>query len=148
MQRLFISRARQPASAVPRPTRRSGTSRVKTVTVGERLSVGLVRFDPMRRPNRSTQVIVTPRAIERRILLVRGEKVMLDSDLAALYGMPTKRLNQAVTRNAERFPPDFSFRLTPEEAATSTSTNLRSQIVTSSQGHGGRRTLPRAFTEA
>lgn len=66
---------------------------------------------------------------------------MLDADLAELYGVPTKALNQAVTRNSRRFPFDFSFRLTRSETA-----NLKSQSVTSSS-HGGRRTLPRAFTE-
>lgn len=67
---------------------------------------------------------------------------MLDSDLADLYGVPTKVFNQAVQRNAERFPDDFSFQLTPQEFAA-----LRSQIVTSKVGHGGRRYLPFAFTE-
>jgi len=66
---------------------------------------------------------------------------MLDSDLAALYRVPTKRLNEAVKRNKERFPADFMFRLTKEETE-----NLKSQFATSSE-HGGRRTLPYAFTE-
>lgn len=66
---------------------------------------------------------------------------MLDSDLAALYRVPTRVLNQAVKRNKERFPADFMFRLTKEETE-----NLKSQFVTSSE-HGGRRTLPYAFTE-
>ena len=66
--------------------------------------------------------------IERRILHIRGHKVMLDADLAELYGAPTKRLNEAVRRNAARFPEDFMFRLTAEEAE-----NLRSQIATSKQ---------------
>jgi hypothetical protein len=65
--------------------------------------------------------------IEARILLLRGERVMLDADLAELYGVATKVLIQAVKRNAERFPLDFMFHLTREEVA-----NLRSQIVTSS----------------
>jgi hypothetical protein len=78
--------------------------------------------------------------IESRIFLVRGQKVMLDADLAELYGVPTKTLNQAIKRNAERFPEDFMFQLTAEEAA-----NLRSQFVTSSWG--GRRYFPFAFTE-
>ncbi|MDP9245929.1 MAG: ORF6N domain-containing protein [Chloroflexota bacterium] len=68
---------------------------------------------------------------------------MLDADLAALYGVPTKQLNQAVRRNSNRFPSDFMFRLTTDETA-----NLMSQIVTSSSAlHGGRRKLPLAFTE-
>ena len=80
--------------------------------------------------------------IERRIHVVRGLRIMLDSDLAALYGVPTKVLKQAVKRNSERFPEDFAFELTQQEFA-----NLRSQIVTSSLGHGGHRYLPWAFTE-
>jgi len=63
--------------------------------------------------------------IERCILLIRGEKVMLDADLAQLYGVETRTLLQAVKRNADRFPPDFAFQLTPEEFD-----NLRSQITT------------------
>ena len=80
--------------------------------------------------------------IERRIHVVCGLRVMLDSDLADLYSVPTKALKQAVKRNAERFPEDFAFELTQQEFA-----NLRSQIVTSSLGHGGPRYLPWAFTE-
>ena len=64
--------------------------------------------------------------VERKILLLRGERVMLDADLAALYGVPTKALIQAVKRNRARFPADFMFELTAEEGA-----RLRSQIVTS-----------------
>jgi len=80
--------------------------------------------------------------IARTIRVIRGHRVMLDSDLASLYEVTTKRLNEAVKRNLRRFPEDFMFRLTPEEAA-----NLRSQIATSSSGWGGHRYLPRAFTE-
>jgi phage regulator Rha-like protein len=80
--------------------------------------------------------------IERAILSIRGEKVMLDSDLAELYGVETKVLNQAVKRNTGRFPSDFCFRLTAQEA-----NRLRSQFVTSNIGRGGRRYLPYAFTE-
>ncbi len=80
--------------------------------------------------------------VERRILLVRGNKVMLDSHLAELYGVPTKRLNQQVRRNTKRFPADFMLKLTEAEAAA-----LRSQIATSNDGRGGRRYLPLAFTE-
>lgn len=80
--------------------------------------------------------------IERRIYLIRGQKVMIDADLAELYGAPTKHLNQGVARNKKRFPGDFMFRLTKEEAES-----LRSQIVTSNTGRGGRRHLPYAFTE-
>ena len=81
--------------------------------------------------------------IEARIHMVRGERVMLDADLAALYGVPTKRLNEAVRRNRSRFPADFMFRLNTAEREI-----LRSQIATSSSaGYGGRRYLPYAFTE-
>ncbi len=79
--------------------------------------------------------------IERRIYLVRDEKVLLDSDLAEMYCVETKVLNQAVKRNSERFPEDFMFQLSEEEFS-----NLKSQSVTSSSW-GGRRTLPYAFTE-
>jgi hypothetical protein len=81
--------------------------------------------------------------IERAILVLRGHKVMLDSDLAALYGVETKVLNQAVSRNIERFPEDFMFQLTEAET-----TRLRSQIVTLKRGRGQhRKYLPYAFTE-
>lgn len=76
------------------------------------------------------------------ILVLRGEKVMLDADLAAMYGVETKVLLQAVKRNAERFPADFMFQMTDEEWSV-----LRSQFVTSKPGRGGRRTAPYAFTE-
>ena len=79
--------------------------------------------------------------IQRAILLIRGGKVMLDADLASLYGVETKALIQAVKRNLSRFPADFMFQLTPEEFD-----GLRSQIVTS-KGRGGRRSSPYAFTE-
>ena len=81
-------------------------------------------------------------AIERRILIIRGLRVMLDHDLARLYGVETKALIQAVKRNARRFPPDFAFRLSAEENSF-----LRSQTVTSNEGRGGRRYPPYAFTE-
>jgi hypothetical protein len=80
-------------------------------------------------------------AIESRIHLIRGNRVMLDADLAQLYGVPTKLLNRAVARNPERFPTDFTYHLTLQELA-----NLRFQIGTSSH-HGGRRYLPYAFTQ-
>jgi hypothetical protein len=82
-----------------------------------------------------------PRALPK-ILTIRRQSVVLDSDLAVLYGVPTKRLNEAVRRNRERFPDDFCFLLTLEEVA-----NLKSQIATSSLVHGGRRKLPTVFTE-
>lgn len=88
------------------------------------------------------QISIPIEMIERRIYLVRAHKIMLDSDLADLYGVATKVLNQAVGRNLERFPPDFMFRLTRQEHDV-----LRSQFVTSKTGRGGRRYAPRAFTE-
>ena len=91
--------------------------------------------------NGQTGVIPMER-IERAILLIRGEKVMLDWDLAELYGVETRILNQAAKRNIERFPADFMFQLTPKEVEA-----LRSQIVISNEGRGGRRYLPYAFTE-
>src|ERR1700682_4962599 len=80
--------------------------------------------------------------VEKAILMVRGEKVILDVDLAALYGVTTTRLNEQIKRNQDRFPGDFAFRLTKEEF-----TNLMSQFATSSPKHGGRRKLPLVFTE-
>ena len=81
--------------------------------------------------------------LSARIATVRGSRVILDSDLAALYGVTTKRFNEAVKRNLDRFPPDFSFVLTDQEVGA-----LRSQIATSNaEGRGGRRYKPRVFTE-
>ena len=113
--------------------------------------------------------------IERKIHIIRGKKVMLDSDLAELYGVETKNLNKAVKRNISRFPEDFMFQLTEEEvtslkfqigtsndgiddlrsqiatssakSAKNNGNSLRSQIVTSKVGRGGKRYLPYAFTE-
>jgi len=86
--------------------------------------------------------VISRASIESRIYLIRGQKVMLDSDLAELYGVSTRILVQAVKRNTNRFPPDFMFQLENHEVI-----NLRSQIVISSLGHGGRRYQPYAFTE-
>ena len=80
--------------------------------------------------------------IERAIYLIGGEKVMLDSDLAVLYGVTTARLNQQVNRNIERFPEDFMFQLTNDEFK-----GLMLQIVTSKKGRDGRRKPPLVFTE-
>jgi hypothetical protein len=85
---------------------------------------------------------VSVELVERRIYLIRGHKLMIDVDLADLYQVPTKRLNQQVLRNRKRFPEDFMFRLTKTEAES-----LRSQFATSKTGRGGRRYLPCAFTE-
>ena len=86
------------------------------------------------------QVPVSAEHIERSIHLIRGQKVMLDRDLAALYGVSTSALNKGVSRNLERFPPDFMLQLTQEEFH-----NLKSHFGTSSWG--GTRKLPRVFTE-
>ena len=93
------------------------------------------------------------RAVETVILTVRGQKVILDADLARVYGVPTKALNQAVKRNAEKFPEDFAFRLTAQELThlrsqivTSNAGGMRSQIVTASD-KSNVRFLPYAFTE-
>lgn len=80
--------------------------------------------------------------IDSIIRLIRDERVILDSDPARAYGIPTSRLNEAVNRNRERFPEDFLFRLTQDEF-----TSLISQIAISNRGRGGRRTLPLALTE-
>ncbi len=80
--------------------------------------------------------------IQKSILVIRGQNVMLDSDLAELFGVETKVLNKAVKRNLNRFPDDFMFRLTADEDAA-----LRFQSGTSNAGRGGRRYLPYAFTE-
>ncbi|RPH38179.1 ORF6N domain-containing protein [bacterium] len=86
--------------------------------------------------------ILAPDAVEKHILLVRGQKVILDADLARLYGVPTKRLNQQVRRNLKRFPADFMFELTAEEDQI-----LRSQFAISTKGSGGRRYRSLVFTE-
>jgi phage regulator Rha-like protein len=81
-------------------------------------------------------------AVESRILFLRHQRVILDADIAELYGVPVKRLNEQVKRNQERFPSDFMFRLTGKEHDA-----LRSQIATSKKSRGGRRYTPYAFTE-
>jgi hypothetical protein len=96
----------------------------------------------MKTPRRPRTALVPVERIERTILRGRGVNVMLDADLAALYGVATRELVQAVKRNADRFPADFMFQLTPKEAEV-----LRSQTVISKVGRGGRRTPPYAFTE-
>ena len=92
-------------------------------------------------PAAHSTALVPNERIERRIYLIRGQKVMLSPDPADLYGVPARQLNQAVSRNCERFPPDFMFQLNKQE-----SNNLKSQFVTSSWG-GARRAAPYAFTE-
>lgn len=86
--------------------------------------------------------LIPTERIERVIFLIRGQKVILDADLALIYGVPTKGLNQAVKRNLRRFPSDFVFRLTAEELEA-----IQSQIAAGSQKHRDPRFLPYAFTE-
>ncbi len=104
--------------------------------------------------NKQTLTIIPDSRIASRIFFIRGKKVILDRDLAELYGVETKVLNQAVKRNQKRFPTDFMFQLSKAEAdaflrsqivTLKNYSNLKSQIVTSS--YGGRRKLPFAFTE-
>ena len=90
-------------------------------------------------PKRSSTLAVP---VESRILILRHQRIILDNDLAELYGVPVKRLNEQIRRNRERFPSDFMFLLTAKEH-----TVLRSQIATSKKGRGGRRYPPYAFTE-
>ncbi|MBN1589562.1 MAG: ORF6N domain-containing protein [Pirellulales bacterium] len=90
---------------------------------------------------RSTN-LVTSRQIEDLVRVVRGQRVMLDSDLARLYGVTTSRLNEQVSRNRERFPDDFAYQLTQQEFAA-----LMSQNAISKSGRGGRRKPPWVFTE-
>ena len=92
-------------------------------------------------PFASAQSLAT-NAITLRIATVRGQRVIVDADLAALYGVPTKRFNEAVKRNLGKFPADFMFTLSAEEF-----TALRSQFATSKAGRGGRRYAPNVFTE-
>jgi hypothetical protein len=91
---------------------------------------------------RKQKNLLAPEMIERRILLLRGKKVMLDRDLAFLYGVETKALNQAVKRNCKRFPQDFMFQLTKSEFE-----DWKSQFVTSNSERRGLRKTPFAFTE-
>jgi hypothetical protein len=91
---------------------------------------------------RARRDVATVDAVSDRIHVIRNQKVMLDEDLATLYGVTTRRFNEQVKRNLERFPGDFMFQLTADEHAA-----LRSQIATSKAGRGGRRYTPYAFTE-
>lgn len=90
----------------------------------------------------SGDLVVTGDQIQNMVRVVRGQRVMLDSDLARLYGVTTTRLNQQVARNRSRFPDDFAYQLTRQEFAA-----LMLQNVISKAGRGGRRKLPWAFTE-
>ena len=90
----------------------------------------------------NTTTIILARRVSAKILVLRNQKIILDTDLAELYGVPVKRLNEQIKRNKQRFPRDFMFTLTKAEHQS-----LRSQIATSKVGRGGRRYLPSALTE-
>ena len=90
----------------------------------------------------SKTLLIPDEIVMNKIYLIRGQKVMIDNDLADLYDIETKRLKEAVRRNSDRFPEDFMFELTQKEFES-----LRSQIATSKTGRGGARYLPMAFTE-
>lgn len=92
----------------------------------------------------STTAVIPQERIQSRIIVLRGQRVLLDGDLAEIYGVPTKQLNQAVKRNVEKFPEDFMFQLTKSEAASAGS---RSQFVTGPSKHRAPKYLPYAFTE-
>jgi len=100
----------------------------------KRISATLLKM-PKRR-------VTLPYAVESRILLLRHQRVILDADIAELYGVPVKVLNQQIKRNQKRFPADFVFQLSAKQYEV-----LRSQFVTSKESRGGRRYLPYAFTE-
>ena len=110
--------------------------------------VSVIGFPPVRRGGRKLEAPLAPvppaEQIESRILLVRGQRVLLDAELARLYGVSTGRLNEQVKRNLERFPADFMFQLTKQEVGA-----LRSQFAMSNArpGRGGRRHAPFAFAE-
>ena len=91
---------------------------------------------------KTSEISISSQEIENAIHVVRAQRVMLDSDLAKLYGVTTRRLNEQVQRNKDRFPEDFAFQLTQQEF-----TVLMSQIATSKGGRGGRRKRPWVFTE-
>jgi hypothetical protein len=91
---------------------------------------------------RPGKAVAATHSVEGLIHIMRGHKVMLDADLAALYGVPTKRLNEAVKRNVSRFPEEFMFQLSRAEVDS-----LRSQFATSNERRGGRRYSPYVFTE-
>lgn len=93
------------------------------------------------------QTLVAEQKILNRIYVVRGQKIMLDGDLAEMYNVETRRLNEQVKRNANRFPKDFMFTLTAKEYENLKSQNATSSLPGSKTGWGGRRKLPNAFTE-
>ena len=108
--------------------------------VSKQRAVGLYR--ELSRASSVYRCMALSSSLVSHILVVRGRQVILDSDLAILFGVSTKRLNEQLRRNSSRFPEDFAFRLTAAEAR-----GLRSQFATSKRGRGGRRNLPRVLTE-
>jgi hypothetical protein len=92
--------------------------------------------------NMAETAVVVARKVDSKIFVLRGQRVILDTDLAELYGVEVRHLNQQAKRNAKRFPPAFRFQLSAREMAI-----LKSQNVISSKGHGGARYRPYAFTE-
>jgi hypothetical protein len=104
------------------------------------MAANLLRAITMAARKRTEAISLTQ--VEGLIHVIRGQRVMLDSDLARLYGVTTFRLNEQVSRNRDRFPPDFAFQLTTQEFR-----DLTSQIAMSNAGRGGRRTPPWVFTE-
>ena len=99
-----------------------------------------VRRPALAKAPHAASAVLLPQDLAERIQVIRGQRVLLDADLARLYEVETKRFNEQIRRNPARFPPDFMFSLTPQEFA-----GLRSQIATSNRG--GRRYLPMVFTE-
>ncbi len=121
----------------------AGEKKVLQTVICDKSSINAVvseRDKSLFSPEMKNTAVVSTSGLLERIYMIRGEKVMLDFDLAMLYGIETKVLKQAVKRNRKRFPPDFIFELSKEEFE-----NLRSQFVTSSWG--GIRYMPYAFTE-
>jgi hypothetical protein len=105
------------------------------------MRVASIKLDP-KKPIRRKQAKAVVVPIESRITILGHQKVILDTALADIYGVPVKRLNQQVRRNARRFPVDFMFQVTPRQFAI-----LKMQFATSRLRHGGRRSFPFAFTE-
>ena len=97
--------------------------------------------------NKDIQVLVLEQKILSKIYVIRGQKVMLDADLAVMYRVETRRLNEQVKRNKRRFPRDFMFTLTEGEYANLMSQNATSSVPNEEPNWGGRRKLPNAFTE-
>ncbi len=137
MSASFLPTSRRQWGNLERGTRDFGVPLLSTVQIGPDPAPRKLRVMRSKVP-----AIIPTERIEAKIILLRGQKVMLDSDLASLYGVSTKRLNEQVKRNGDRFPEDFMFQLSAEETEI-----LRSQFATSNGSRGGRRHRPYAFTE-